>query len=1064
MFLPVALILISVAPAFAQEANARISGLITDPQKAVITGVNVVAVNVDTNVKFPAKTNGSGIYVLEGLPIGDYRVEVEHTGFKSIVEPGITLHTQDALELNFEMALGSASETVTVNGAATNDSPAVSMTVDREFVENMPLNGRSFQDLIQLAPGAVDAIFYSGENAGGYYSIDGQRTDSNNYTVDGVSANLGGINNNAGPALGPGPGLSGSAPAQTILGTTQSLASVDTLQEFTIQTSGYTAEFGRSPGGQVQFTTRSGTNDLHGTLFDYLRNTDFDANSFYNDYINTPQTAEHQNDFGGTFGGPVIVPHIYDGKSRTFFFFSYEGLRLLLPSYESEYVPTQVFRSAASVNVQPFLDVAPLPNSSTAGDKCTVSGTTINTSGSAGPNATPCDEQFNYGYSYPNNIDNYSGRIDQAFGERYHFFARFADTPSSIRTGVEDVETQTVNVYSWTAGLTATISSALVDDLRFNYSQDVEQAIFSPVAIAGASPFAESLLVPPGYASPYDEVGTSVFISGTQVREADYYRGSGSTQHQFQIVDNLSWTKSRHSIKFGLDWRRLTPEIVSTPYEAFLQIRSITNLQQGYATSVRLEATAPGAPVFDNFSLYAQDHWKISPRLSVDYGLRWDFNPPPGPSNGHYPIVITSDNLATATLAPTGTQPYQTDYHGFGPRIGFAWGAIPNQRFGLSVRGGFGIFFDTAQQQIGEAYAEGYPFNVQSSQSQVQLPLTDAELAPPSLNAPLTQPYGNLNDVSPSDLTMPYTEQWNLALDMALNPKNVFTASYVGNGGRKLLFSEDYYPSVGNFQNGVNLTTNAAQSGYNALQILDSGRIVNGLDVVGSFTWAHALDNGSNDNVGNPPVWGNSDNDLRRVLNIALNYQTPTVGTSRLAHATTGGWVLANRFSTQSGFPLFVYQTVAENADGSTSLYTPDLVPGVPIYLHGSATSGCSMQPVPGNWCLNPSAFAQVATDPNTGNPISEGTLGRNYVRSPAFWSLNTSMQRSFPIREQFRAIFRVDAFNIFNHPNLDLIDPGETDSLFGQSTGAAGTIGTNNSLYGMGAARSLQFSLKLQF
>ena len=187
-----------------QEANARLSGIITDASKALIAGANVVAVNKDTNVRFPTKSNGSGVYVLPSLPIGEYRIEVEHTGFKSIVEASITLHTQDALELNFEMALGSASETVTVNSGTTNSSPAVSMTVSREFVENMPLNGRSLQDLIQLAPSTVS-------DGDGGYSFNGLRTDSNIYTVDGVSANVGGILNGTSSAAF----LGGAAPMQT---------------------------------------------------------------------------------------------------------------------------------------------------------------------------------------------------------------------------------------------------------------------------------------------------------------------------------------------------------------------------------------------------------------------------------------------------------------------------------------------------------------------------------------------------------------------------------------------------------------------------------------------------------------------------------------------------------------------------------------------------------------------------------------------------------------------------------------------------------------------------------
>jgi len=1043
-----------------QAGSASISGTIVDAQGGLVPNAQVQIVNTDTNVVADTKTNAAGVYNFPSLNPGSYRMLVTRQGFKQIDLRDVVLHTQDSINRNFTLDVGGTSETIVVTATnTTNDNPAVSVTVSREFVEDMPLNGRSFQDLIQLAPGTVSA-----GNGSGYYSSDGQRTDSSNFTVDGVSANLGGINNNS--VQGYSAGLGGASPAQTVVGTTQSLTTVDALQEFTIQTSGYTAEFGRNPGGQVQLTTRSGTNHIHGSAFDYLRNTAFDANSWYNDYHGDPQTAEHQNDFGGTVGGPLVIPKLYDGKDKTFFFFSYEGLRLLLPTSESKYVPTQAFRNAASPNVQPFLDAAPLPNTSTAGDSCTVSGSTINLSGSAGPGATPCDEEFYYGYSYPESLDSISARVDENLGPRFHAFVRYADTPSSRVTGAEESETGSTNVYSWTAGLTTQISGELIDEFRMNYSHDEENQIETPKSVDGSIPFARDLLIPAAYDGPFAEGGANIYIQGTELDAGPYWGGGGSTQRQLQLIDSLAWTKVNHTLKFGADWRRLTPVFSYYPYESTLYSTTAANIQQGYATELQIGAAAPGSPVFDNLSLYAEDQWKIRPRLTLSYGLRWEFNPPPGPSNGHYPATLTSDDLATAQLAPLGTPPYKSNYHSFAPRLGFAWNAVPSPNHPLTVRGGFGIFFDTGQTAIGEAYAGSYPFGATGpTQTNVPLPLSNASLAPPSLNFPLTPPYPFLEGISTPNLTLPYTEQWNLSVDEALNSKNTLTVSYVGNNGRKLLFTQYYNGGTGNpaFASGLQFTNNLSASSYNALQVQDGGRIANGLDLVASFTWAHALDNASTDQTdAQAPWWGNSNYDLRRVLNLALNYQTPTEGSSGWAHTLTHGWVVANRFAAQSGYPLSIIQTNVYNPDGSEAEYAPDLIPGVPIYLHGNAAD-VNGKPVPGSWRLNRAAFAAVPTDPTTGNPVRQGTLGRNFVRNPGFWNLNTSVQRSFPIHDELHLILRIDAFNIFNHPNLGGPQTYLPASTFGQLGGTT-TIGSSNALYAMGAARSFQFSLKLQF
>lgn len=359
-----------------------------------------------------------------------------------------------------------------------------------------------------------------------------------------------------------------------------------------------------------------------------------------------------------------------------------------------------------------------------------------------------------------------------------------------------------------------------------------------------------------------------------------------------------------------------------------------------------------------------------------------------------------------------------------------------------------------------EAMEGDTPLNNTSGATSIPYSQIAGLLVPPSLNVTPTPPYSGFSLTDPN-LTIPYTEQWNLSIDQQLNPRNTLTVSYVGNNGKKLTFMQ-YFESIGNFE-GLYYTNNGSQSSYHSVQVQDTGRITDNLDIVGSFTYAHALDNASGDFVGQPPVWGNSDYDLRRVLNLALNYHSPTVKGERWSQKLTHGWLLANRFSTQSGYPLNVVQGYASLSSRSYGPIHPDLVPGVPIYLHGRAAD-FGGKPVPASWRLNPAAFAAVPEDAD-GNPTRLGTLGRNFLRNPSFYALNTALQRSFPIYENLRIDFRAEAFNIFNHPNLSGPDTSIANTTFGQLVnGTITTIGSSNALYSMGAARSLQFSLHLQF
>src|SRR3981081_632942 len=326
-------------PLWCQSPTSTGNGLVRDSSGAVVPGAEIQLINEHTNMKYPARTNSDGIYSVSNLPPGTYRVQVSKAGFKTIIKPDIILNVLDARAINFDLPVGAVSETITVEGGASmvdTESAAVSTVVDRQFAENLPLNGRSFQSLIQLTPGVV-LTANNGVDTG-QFSVNGQRANANYWMVDGVSANIG-INASA----GPGSGLAGTLGSTSVLGCRNSLVSVDAMQEFRIQTSTYAPEFGRVPGGQISIVTRSGTNQFHGGAFDYFRNDVLDANDWFADNKGLPKPQERQNDFGGTLSGPIL-------KDRTFFFFSYEGLRLRLPQTTLTTVPDATFTPGGTTN------------------------------------------------------------------------------------------------------------------------------------------------------------------------------------------------------------------------------------------------------------------------------------------------------------------------------------------------------------------------------------------------------------------------------------------------------------------------------------------------------------------------------------------------------------------------------------------------------------------------------------------------------------------------------------------------------------------------------------------
>jgi hypothetical protein len=1037
----------------AQSELAGVYGRVTDPSGAVIVDAEVEIRNVETNVSTTVKTNRDGLYTIPSLHPGQYLVNVRKPGFKSVTVTQLTLNVQDNVVRNFALQLGSVSETVTItadqNNINTTDA-TVSTVVDRKFVENMPLNGRSFQDLLTLAPGAtLVGSLGNGGSAGpgnaGEITVNGQRTEENYFSVDGVSANTGANFANGNTS---GAGFSGSTPGVSLLGSTQSLVSIDALQEFRASTSTYSAEYGRTPGGQFAFTTRSGANDWHGSAFDYFRNEVMDANNWFNNAATpqVPRLPERQNDFGGTLGGPTVIPGLYNGRDKTFFFFSYEGLRLKVPQpVVQSAVPDMALRQAAPAAVQPFLNAFPMPN---GGEDGLNDGLAF----------------YNVAYSAPFSLNSTSIRIDHNFGEKTKLFGRFANTPSrSWSFGPEPANrfTQAINVRSLTVGLTNLLNSTQSNEVRFNITQNNQNYNLSLTNLGGAIPFSYSNLSGPnGQTATLSNVNENFYL--LYGAGPSWLVGpSTAAQRQYNVVDTYSWSHGVHQFKFGLDWRRLTT-LTSSPStsQSPLFFSEASVLSNSVDLAVASAGLGEVEPVYHNFSAFVQDEWKVTRQLSLSLGLRWDINPAPGNLNGSPPYTLDQiSNLATAKLAPVNTPLWRTDWNGFAPRVGIAYQLRQAAGHETVLRVGSGLFYDMGNT-VGSQGFLGIGLGGFSEYFGVPLPLTSAQATPPPPN--IAPPYTKQVYAFDPNLRLPYAVQWNMAVEQALGSHQTLTVGYVGSAGRKLLSQFRYAPE--NFGNPnfdasacpacLFVTRNAAGSDYNALQVKYQKALSYGLQVLGSYTFSHSIDDAS----GNFGVGGllraSSDFDVRHNFQAAITYDIPGRYSNPAVSALLRNWGVDARISARSALPVDIHSssTISNPLTLQLQGTQPDLVPGEPIYLYGSQ--------YPGGRVINYNAFTVPASDVNGDTP-------RNFARGFDAVSLNLALRRDFPIQERLRLQFRAEAFNIFNQPNFGAVagSLGDGPQLFGRAYNTLNNaLGGLNALYQSGGPRSLQLMLKLQF
>lgn len=853
----VLLSLLVIAPIGGQSPNGTISGLVVDSSGAVIVGAEILIANDATGLQYPGKTNGEGFYLVPNLPPGTYRLQVSRVGFKTLIKPDITLNVQDALAINFTLPIGAASEIVTVQGGAplvNTENAAVSTVVDRQFAENLPMNGRSFQTLIQLTPGVV--LTATNVQDQGQFSVNGQRAVSNYWMVDGVSANIGvGVGaqgNNAN-------GLGGALGSFSALGGTNSLVSVDAMQEFRIQTSTYAPEFGRTPGAQISILTRSGTNQFHGTLFDYLRNDLFDANNWFADDAGLPKPRERQNDFGGTFSGPII-------KDRTFFFFSYEGLRLRLPQVAIGLVPDANARLAAAPQLQAFFNAFPQQDPNLPDNLAT---------GIA---------HFNASFSNSATLDAYSLRMDHKLSDRLTLFGRYNYSPSEILergpTALSVVTPLQITVQTGTVGGTWSISPHILDDLRFNYSRTNAFSYSFIDNFHGAEPLT-SLPFP----SPFNaqNANFTFFVLGG-LPSLNVGRNSRNIQRQINVIDSLSMQRGSHSIKLGVDFRRLTPQTTPAQYRQFVLFSSVPNAEAGNALGGSVFSFTGATFLFRNLSAFAQDTWHVFRRLTLTYGLRWDVDFTPSTLGGPAIPAVTGFDLndfSKLAIAPGGTPVFNTRYGNLAPRVGVAYQVRQGQNWQTVLRGGFGVFYDLANSMTGGLVGANPPFAKSNAISApLTFPFSSANSAPPIIPS-----NGSIAQVSALDpnLKLPYSLEWNVAFEQELGTQQSLSASYIGSVGRRLLQTASIASPPSNPVVSGSFTDNSATSDYDALQVQFQRRLSHGLQLLASYAWAHSIDTGSagstqvasNEGVPGVSNRGPSDFDIRDAFSAGMTYDIP---------------------------------------------------------------------------------------------------------------------------------------------------------------------------------------------
>ena len=662
-----------------------------------------------------------------------------------------------------------------------------------------------------------------------------------------------------------------------------------------------------------------------------------------------------------------------------------------------------------------------------------------------------------------------------------NLFVRYAYSTSDRQqrgaqaNGLSTVTDTRFGLQTFTAGLTYSITPQVTADMRFNWSASSASGTDRLDSFGGAVPLLPAAVFPAPVTS---KNGLFQFFPalGPANIAITFGEDNESLQHHINILSNWSWRFRAHVVKAGIDVRSLSPEVVPATYGQTVFFRDISSALASTTSLSVVDSTVAVRSQFTNYSLYLQDAWKPHARLSVTYGMRWEYNPGPNvrATNGLKPFALNGiSDLRTLSLGEPLNSLYRAPLNNFGPRVGMAFEAWSSPRFNTVIRAGAGTFFDSGNGPAGNAAGGvSFPFVTRRLLSGVPFPLSPENAAPPSL---LTIPPFSTIQAFPSVLKLPYSYQWNLAVEESFGADQIVNVGFVGAVGHSLLRTEEYQGGAGGVPaefTAVLFTNNAGFSNYNALQIQFQRHAKRSFDVIASYVLAHSLDNVSTDaSFDGVPArflnsrrdYGPSDFDIRHTATVGLNYNPQIIAKGWVSRFLSN-WVIDPIVIVRSSQPVDVV-ILRDIGFGSYPL-RPDLVSGVPLYVLGRAA--------PGGLPLNPAAFSVPKGD-------RQGNLGRNSLRGFPLFQADVAIGRSFHVTRQLVLSTRVEAFNVFNHPNFSppAAQLGRVDSNgmfipqagFGVShmtlapslqTGASNT--GFSPLYQIGSARSVQLGMKLEF
>jgi outer membrane receptor protein involved in Fe transport len=1009
-----------------QNTTGRITGEIFDPSHAAIGDVNVSAVHIVSGQAFKATSDSNGVYTLPSLPIGDYRITAEHTGFSRQVYEKITVDVSESVRLDITMTLGQVDTQVEVTAQAPvleTSGSTIGGTMQNQQIAELPINGRDYARFSLLTPGAV---LRSSEIAD--LTFDGLQSGNNQFTMDGIDATR----------VDEWYMSNGSERGARLL-----TGSLDTISEFKVQTGDYSAEYGRASGAYINIITKSGTNDFHGTLFEFVRNDDFDARNFFQ--LPGQPAPIRFNNFGGNVGGPVI-------HNKMFFFANYEASRQSVGIVGSGTELSPLGMSEAVPAVQPIAALMPTPTSTSQ----YISDIVLTPTGS-----NLVDAVSFLGVNHVQE-DTGSVRIDNTWGSKDASFFRVNINDSSVNGPLIGVYPTAFGVDDHQAVNTQTTNLALS-----------ETHTFSPVLLNTV------LIGMQRYATAFNESEPFPVISISGLNFSPGNRGLyGREPTDIQTGDSVTYVKGRHTLKTGVTiWR------IDEPYHGFsggssVTFTSIQNFLTDVVTSASISATVPGNTTFmTQLGAYTTDTWQIRPGLTLDLGLRWDWNSVP---HDNYQTEVWSNRINS--LTSPGGQFFAGYYKNFAPRVGLAW--MPTSR--LVFRAGYGFFV--------EAMPIGNFYNTVTNTLPGSATFSSANI--PNLSYPLTPFLSSGTPPAPSlsgfdwNTRNPKTEQWTASLGYEIAPNTGLLVSYVGNHAFNLDVSEQVnyvspitgvrpYPAYSN----ISLDTWAGQSKYDALQLSVRRRLAQGLQLTGEYAYSHTQadvpDDGLFSTAPQQPFnlkaeWGNSGNDIRHNISINILYALPVGHGQKVLGASTGavnavlgGWSVAALGLIRSGVANTVYLGENTYGNGDTTNQRPNYNFGTSVYAPAGTAVPANTIP----W-LNFNAFAlpTAAIKPANGQPGIPGAFGgapNGDFFGPHFSQIDLSLIKDIRIHERIKMQFRGEIFNILNHPNFDsptLAGDGANDWTPTGQTSFGIIENTVGRTIGFGTARQIQLALKLTF